>query len=111
MPTEVVIPQIARDRGSCRQRQQLDGIEFELTFQFNQREARWTLDVADVDGTTIVAGIALVPFWDLLWRVTDERRPPGKLMLASAISRDPPGLTELGTSSTLLYYDLAEITG
>lgn len=103
---ELTIPDIIRTRGSGRARYTLDGSVYRFTFQYNQREGRWTLDVADVDGTAIVSGLALVCLWGLLELVTDSRRPPGELMLVGpAGSNGPPGLADLGVTQKLYYYE------
>jgi hypothetical protein len=103
---ELTIPDLVRTRGSGRARYTLDGSVYAFTFQFNEREGRWTVDVADVDEDPIVSGLALVPLWGLLELVTDARRPPGELMLVGAPGDvSPPGLADLGVSKRLLYYE------
>lgn len=103
---EMQIPDLVRTRGSGRARYTLDGSVYQVTFQFNQREGRWTMDVADVDGTNIVTGIALVCLWGLLGLVTDARRPPGEMMLVGPSgSNEPPGLADLGVTQKLYYYE------
>lgn len=64
----------------------LDGTDYVLTFALNLRDGRWYLDLADQDGSPIAVGIPLVVNWDLLRRVRDARRPPGRL-----VCQDPSG--------------------
>jgi hypothetical protein len=103
---EIPIPPIVNSAGSARFRVALDGDDFVLTLQWNQRTETWSLDVADVNEDAIVSGIVLVPTWDLLGLVTDSRAPRGSLMLWQPDGgQDGPTLTGLGTSSRLVYYE------
>lgn len=105
---EIPIPPIANTTGSVRFRVRLEGVDYLLTLQWNQRQGTWSLDVSDVDEVAIVSGVALVPFWSLLELVTDTRKPPGTLMLWRPDGADQlPTLTDLGQSSRLLYYEAA----
>lgn len=105
---ELSIPAAVRTRGSGVARYTLDGSVYIVTYQYNQREGRWTLDLADVDGVAIVSGVALVPAWGLLDLVTDARRPPGSLMLLGPSGDSTiPGLSELGVLVRLYYYEAA----
>lgn len=101
---------------SYTQRTSLDGRDYELTFQWNQRESKWYLDIRDQDGDDIAVGIKLVSNFPLLTRITDERRPPGQLMASdqTVIPGDgktsfDPGLFELGGRVVLLYFPREDI--
>ena len=100
----------------------LDGSDFILRFLFNQREAKWYLDIADKDGVAIVNGIKIVVGISLLRKVTDARRPPGLLTAMDTTVRDiedfaagdqslqiDPGLNDLGAGVILIYYPRAEL--
>lgn len=98
------------------QRTSLDGQDYELTFQWNQRESKWYLDLRDQDGVDISIGIKLVANVPLLLRLTDERRPPGDLIAVDMTSANndskvsfDPGLLELGTRVVLLYFPIEDI--
>jgi hypothetical protein len=93
------------------QRTQLDGRDYQLTFQWNQRTGHWSLDLADQDGVAIRSGMVLVTGWPLLRGCVDARRPPGTLVIAdSQRSNDlDPGFADLGGRFQLLYFTAAEI--
>lgn len=96
-----------------QQRARLDGRDYVLTFQFNEREARWSLTLADEAGDPIATGIKLIANWRLLHPYRyDPRCPPGELT-CSDISGDgsPPTLLELGKGKRceLLYWPRAEL--
>lgn len=80
----------------------LDGSDFILTFALNLRDGRWYLDLADQDASPIALNIPLVLNWDLLRRVIDPRRPPGKLVCVEPASGP-------GVAPTLLYVEAAEL--
>ena len=93
-----------------RQRTQLDGRDYLLSFFWNEREEAWYLQLDDEAGVPIAAGIKLVLDWPLIGRVADARRPPGSLMAVDP-SGNParPGLQDLGTRVQLVYADAAEV--
>lgn len=76
----------------------LDGVDYQLAFLYNQRFDSWFLSVYNTDGSPIVLGIAVVCNWGLLSNYSDARLPRGILMCQSNIANDtsPPGLAELG---------------
>lgn len=102
----IPIPDLARTTGNCRFRVRLDGSDYNVRLLWNTRASTWTLDLLDVDNEPIVSGAALVPWWPLLELLTDERRPPGELMLWNPDETpDAPTLTDLGVKSRLVYYE------
>lgn len=93
------------------QRTALDGVEYELRFDWNQREQRWYLRIADADGDVIAGDIKIVSGWPLLRRRRDDRLPPGALMAVDQTGNgEDPGLTELGERVLLLYFDAEELS-
>lgn len=99
------IPTIVTSRGSASLRTQLDGRDYVITLQWNQRLARWSMDIADQDGDMIAAGIVLVVDFPLLSLVTDERTPPGTLAVIDLQTpRIDPTLDSLGTRHLVAYY-------
>jgi hypothetical protein len=107
----LIIP--TREDPHYQQRTRLEGRDYVLTFQFNQREARWYLTLADEAEDPIATGMKLLANWRLLrpYRY-DPRTPPGEL-IASDISGDgsPPTQLELGEGKRceLLYYTREEL--
>lgn len=89
---------------------QLDGETFELRIHWNEREEAWYLEIADVDGVTIVASRKLVADWSLMHRVADARKPLGELLVVDLTGEGvDPGLNDLGERVELNYADEAEI--
>jgi len=85
----------------------LDGQDYVFTFALNLRDGRWYVDLADADAVVIAPNIPLVVNWDLLRRVLDPRRPPGKLVCIDPTGADQdPGPD---TAPTLLYIEAAEL--
>lgn len=96
---------------SYRQRTLLDGIEYVLELRWSEREARWYLDLRDVNGRALVLATKLVANWPLLYRFrTVPGLPPGELMVLD--TRTPPQdptLHELGAEVQLVYVTRDEI--
>ncbi len=81
----------------------LDGTEYQLRFDWHDREKRWYLDVLDSQGLVITAGIKLVPNWTLYDRETLPNSPPGNLM-SYDFEFLPPQLADFGQRSFLFYF-------
>lgn len=92
------------------QRTTLDGREYLLTFDWNQREQKWYLSIADQDEVPIVSSIKLVANFPLTHLLVDSRSPPGELfaMDTSGNGLDPL-LSDLGTRVLLLYMDAEDL--
>lgn len=92
----------------------MDGKDYILRFQFNQRIGRWSMDMYDQDEDPIAHGLPLLTRVQIGRGVTDERFPPGILMViddaaeTNQDSRDP-GLYELGSRFRLAYFEESEI--
>ncbi len=101
---------LATDATDATQLTTLDGREYSLRFIWNAREESWYFFLADQDESPIVSGRKMVPDWDLLKRVRDERRPPGPILLRDLTGNQrKPGLGDLGNEFQLYYFDQAEI--
>lgn len=86
----------------------LDGREFVFTLDWSDREQRWYLSIATLDGTPILNGVKLVPNWPLNSRCADTNRPLGVLQVLSPTD-DAPLLNDLGVKSKLVYIPLPTI--
>lgn len=89
----------------------LDGVDYTLTFTYNQREDVFYLTIGDATGADIVRGLKLVCLWPLLLGQTDPRLPKGILMVVSNTTDDsPPGLADLvsGGRCELVYLPFGE---
>lgn len=92
------------------QQTSLDGRTYQLRFHWNERESSWYLEVADAEGTVIVAGRKLVANWPLLQRCISEEKPPGEIFVVDPTGSDvPPGLDELDERVQLQYFDAEEM--
>jgi hypothetical protein len=76
----------------------LDGVSYQLTFRYNQRQLRYFMDIALADGTLLAAGAALVVGWPLFRNVIDPRMPQGAFIVVAqgADVTTPPAFGELG---------------
>ena len=91
----------------------LDGVDYELTFRYSERENCFYLDLALTDGTALCSGRKVVCYWSI-WRDFryDKRMPQGALMAfpANGASDAPAGFDadgngELGDGRRVsLYY-------
>lgn len=95
---------------SYTQRTILDGREYLLTFQWNQREEKWYLSIADQDGDPLGQGIKVVANFPLNRALTDIRSPPGILYAMDRTGQGcDPLLRELGDRVLLIYITEAEL--
>lgn len=93
------------------QRTALDGRDYLLTFDWNQRDGRWRLDVADAAGVPLATGVSLVTRGYPLAGVVDALRPAGDLVVVDATGANDldPGFADLGARFQLVYFTAAEL--
>lgn len=105
MSEPIEIP-VATDTPLYTERVTLDGIEYLIKFDWNDRENRWYMGLFTVTGEPLAVGIKVLANWPLLRRFTGENMPPGVLIAADLSSQngEPPTYAELGTRVKLLYY-------
>lgn len=90
------------------QRTELDGVEYLLTFRWNDRRQRWAFSINGLDGSDILTGATVSLFIPLNRRAVAG--PPGVfLALPESDTTDPPGLLELGARVKLLYLDVDDV--
>lgn len=90
------------------QRVTLDGADYTLKFEWNMRNG-WFMGLSDASEEVIFEPKKLVVDWDLLRNVTDERKPPGALVLFdSSYQGLDPGYEELDQRCVLTYIPLAQ---
>jgi hypothetical protein len=111
----VVIP-IENESGRAffKQTTSLDGRDYVMRFQFNQRLCRWYLSVFDQDDNPIRVGMLLTANWPVGRTVVDERWPPGLLLVVDTQASDnqhaqDPCLRCLGSRHLLVYYEESEL--
>jgi hypothetical protein len=91
----------------------LDGRNYLLTFEWNQRDGGWYLALADAQGSVIATGRRLSTGFPLLREVRDARRPPGELVVADTLASDTrepddPTFASLGARHVLVYLAAGE---
>ncbi len=91
----------------------LDGVDFILTFDWNQRMGRWSLTLATGQGVVLRAGVVLNVGTLLLRGLTTPGRPAGELVVVDTLGRGDiePGFADLGARFELVYFDAAEVRG
>jgi hypothetical protein len=93
-----------------KQRTRLDGVDYNLRFAWNERIARWHLDIYDDADGIICAGLKLITNVSLLrFYQWDPRMPPGDLrVMTLSPDESPPGLNELGEGlrCQLIYFPM-----
>lgn len=92
------------------QRTSLDGVAYELTFLWNERQGAWFLSIADAEGAPILMGARILVDHPLLGSLRDARRPPGELVaLDMSDQQRDPGIDDFGTRVMLVYLDREEL--
>ena len=97
---------------SCwTQRTALDGVDFNLKFDWYQRDGHWRLSIADAQGVAIRSGIVVAVNELLLRGVVDPRRPRGELAVVDATDANDtdPGFGDLGARFRLIYATATEL--
>jgi hypothetical protein len=89
---------------------ELDGTDYQCSFQFNSREGFWYMDLFDTAGNRIRSGLKVVINWPTIRLDRSEDRPPGEIMFLDT-REDPadPGLDELGEDVPMAYVPVADI--
>lgn len=90
----------------------LDGQDYTLGFDWNDREGRWYCSISDGSGVLIQGAKKVLANWPLLRAAKTSaqagRVPPGDLIPCDLgnPSGDPPGFAELGGRVRILYFPL-----
>ncbi len=117
MATEII--PTSQEFATYEQRTALDGTDYIFSFQWNQREGRWYLDLLSENRAALVCGLKLEPNQNLLRVPVGVGLPPGWLAildfqsLGSATPRDAraPGFEELGRRVKLVYTEAEDFEG
>jgi hypothetical protein len=84
---------------------ELDGVSYGLTFRWNDRVEQWVMDVADGEGTVIVAGIRVVIDTPLLLRYQGRASvPPGEIIAVDTGGKSAESDLEAIGRRVVLYY-------
>jgi len=104
------IPCVPDGQALWTQRTALDGRDYLLSFQWQQRDGHWLVTVADQDGSEIMSGRAITTGYPVLRGCTDPRRPPGMLVALDTQGQGADAdFVTLGTRVVLAYFDAAEM--
>ena len=111
----VTVP-LDNTRAFFKQTSQLDGRDFILRFQFNQRLCRWYVGIYDNEDNPLVLGLRLSVNFPLarVARNTDPRFPQGGLLMIdleaenNQLARDAC-FKCLGDRQILMYFEADEI--
>ena len=89
---------------------ELDGTNFVLEFEWNDRAASWFLDVRDEARVLLLAGVRVVVGFPLIARYRDPKLPKGDLSAVDTSGLDlDPALEDLGDRVLLIYTPFDEI--
>lgn len=84
----------------------LGGVDYNFTFDWNDRLERWCFDISDATGSPIVQGVDVIVNWLVLGRFRDSRLPKGDLIFGNQDGTDTdPGLSDLGGNCQLYYVE------
>lgn len=82
----------------------LNGETFTLSFQFNDREQTWYIDVITQGGDIVREGIKVVSNWVLMRLAVDASAPSGYISTVdSRVTPAPAGESDLGDSVLLTF--------
>jgi hypothetical protein len=99
---------IPKDTPFSVRRIELEGQDYYLTLEWSMRSG-WYLGLADSSNVPIFAPRKLVADWDLLASCTDDRRPPGALLVIDMTGAGTDPLYDtLGEQHKLAYFTEAE---
>ncbi len=88
----------------------LDGVSYVLSFEWNDRDETWSMNVLNSDSVPLVTGVGLRIGLPLLNRYTSVAGPAGVLEVIDTTGQDlDPGFADLGDRVQLVYTPLAEI--
>ncbi len=85
----------------------LEGTPYRLAFRYNRRRERWTMDIKNQQGETLLAGVPILVAMDLTSRFRVVNGPPGRFFAVDTSNQDlPPTEADLG-NRVVLYYEEA----
>ncbi len=83
----------------------IDNVVYSLHFKWNGRAKSWLLDLSTQDGELLVAGLKILPSWELLEIYTNTKLPPGNIFVLDTENTDVvPGRFELGGRAKIIYF-------
>lgn len=100
--TEYRIIPLSSD-GEGRRTVDLDGVIVILVTRYNYTTSCWSMDILDVDGIVLVAGVMLVPDVDLLKPHTAIKAQIGSLSIVENVAGDYESPDKLGEDVKLIW--------
>lgn len=90
---------------SYEQRTTLDGVDYTLRFQWNERSNAWFFSLFWTDGRALLRNKKVTLNTDLLFSLVDPLRPPGSLQLrcVEPDNYNEPGRDDFGSRYVLTY--------
>lgn len=89
---------------------ELDGIEYQLYFKYNEREDAWYLDVSDTKGNAIRSGMKMVVNFPFMRTCMVSERPPGEFIALDTLTPPKdPGLADMDDRVVLVYEEEATL--
>lgn len=87
---------------------ELDGINYEYRFIFNDRTQLWGMDIFDDTGELLLGGVPMLVNQDILDKYrNDKRLPQGTLFITNLVEENvDPGRDNFGTDVILFYQDV-----
>jgi len=90
---------------SFKERVSLDGVAYQLFFNWNVRGEFWTVTFAQTDDTVLAGAIKLVIGIELIGQYPDRGLPPGELEVIDTTGTiDRPGLYDFYDGNVYLRY-------
>lgn len=100
------LPPPTPNRIETRYRTALNEREYLIFLRYNSRSEHYTFDLDLTDGTPIVTGVTVRPWYNFLARARRVETPPGQIFVAKSNgSPIAPKFNEIGDTAHLYYWD------
>lgn len=84
----------------------LEGETYRLEFDFNDRAAKWFMNIRDTNGDALVQGLCIVLGSDILAPYHHRSIPPGGMFAYDTSGKDlDPDVNDLGERVQLIYVE------
>jgi len=107
MSVRIIPLENAKNEGNFTVAIDMDGEDFQLHFQLNDREDFWYFDLLDVDGNQLRSGIKAVsnfPLLRLMVHNSTPARPAGEIMCIDTLDNPTDsGVEDFGISAEMAY--------
>ena len=83
----------------------LNGVQYNITYDWSSVEDRWYMTMSDLGGDIIMSSVKLTPYTDLTKLVTDTRNPGPIILMANSENVDRKGIEE----ATLVLFEADDV--